>query len=372
MDPFDPEHRADPYPHYAELRAAGPVVHVAERDIWAITTYDAVRDVLRRPESFISGMGTEYVRLEPGGIRGPLIDNDPPDHTRIRRAVQRWFTPSAIEKQRATVREIVDRLVDEMLESGEHDVVRSMARPLPVLVMGAVLGLDGPDVETVSAWMDSLFHLFGPDAEPEHQVRMDEALAWLMPELATLPEGSIAKSIMESGGDMIENVGIVFSIWAAGIDTSTNLISTGLHTFAANPEEWGRVDDPVAAVEECLRHRSPIRSFMRRTTAETEVLGHKIPSGADVCVLYACANRDEARYVDADRFDVRRNPTDHLAFGAGIHLCLGAPLLRLEVSELFSSLRQSVERFEPSGQPVPNLSAVIQGYLELPLRAVPA
>jgi cytochrome P450 len=286
--------------------------------------------------------------------------------------VQRWFTPSGVERLRVIVRGIVEKLVDEMLAAGEHDVLHSIARPLPVLVMGEVVGLHGPDVDKVAMWMDSLFHTMGPDPAPEHQQRMGEFFTWLMPALGALPEDSMAKAIMDSGGDTMENIGVIASIWGAGIDTSTNLISTALHTLATNFEEWQRITDPASAVEECLRHRSPVRSFMRRTVAETDVLGHAIPADADVCVLYASANRDQRHYPEPNRFDAQRNPTDHLAFGSGIHLCLGAPLLRLEVGELFSCMRQRVERFELTGEPQPNLNPVIQGYVSLPMKAVPA
>jgi cytochrome P450 len=372
VDVFASEALADPYPLYRELRAAGPVVHLPERDLWVATTYDAVRDVLRRPDQFVSGLGVEYHRIEPGALRGPLIDSDPPSHTRVRRSVQRWFTPSAIEARRDEVRAMVEALVDDWLGDGSPDIVKALARPLPVRVMGLILGIDGPDVDTVATWMDALFHTMGPQPAPEHAQRIGELLAWLLPALPNLPEGSVGKAIMEGGDDVMENVGVVASIWSAGIDTSINLISTALHTFATAPDEWDRLQDPAAAVEESLRHRSPIRFFMRRSSTETSVLGTSIPADADVCVLYACANRDERHYPDPDRFDVRRNPTDHLAFGSGIHLCLGAPLLRLEVSELFACLRRRVRRFELMGDPVPNPSAVIQGYLEVPLRAASA
>lgn len=372
LDPFDPAKLAAPYPLYERLRSLGPAVHLESRDIWLVSTYDAVRHVLRTPAQFLSGLGTGYVRAEVSGVRGPLIDNDPPDHTRIRRSVQRWFTPSAIEERRAAIRNSVEALVDDALRHKRVDGVRHFARPLPVTVMGDLLGLDHPDPTEVSDVMDAVFHAFGPEPAA-HMPKLGQMIMWLIEEgVPGLREDALGQAIMSGTGDMAERLGLIASIWSAGIDTSTNLIGSALHAFASSPDQWKLlVEDPslaAAAVEEALRYESPIRFFMRRTAAKTDLLGVDLPAGADVCALFPSANRDPDHYEDPDSFIVPRNPTDHLAFGSGIHLCLGAPLSRLEAGELFRCLAERVRTIELDGDSVRNPSPVIQGFLALPLR----
>ena len=377
LDPFDPAHLAAPYELYQRLRPLGPAVWLESRHIWLVSGYDAVSQVLRQPDRFLSGKGTGFVRADVSGIRGPLIDNDPPVHTRVRRSLQKWFKPSVIEERRVAIRARVDRLVDDALHHQGIDAVTAFARPLPVGFMSDLLGLHHPDGAAVSAAMDSVFHLFGPAAAAEHTTRFEDLVGWLLTDgLPALDAGSLGYAIMaDEALDFMDRVGLLGSIWVAGVDTTTNLISSMLLALAVNPDQWRLlVEHPglaAAAVEEALRFESPVRMFMRRTAAPTDILGSELPGDADVCVLFASANRDDRHYPDPDRFDVLRNPGDHLAFGSGIHLCLGASLLRVEATELLQGLAARVNGMALDGDPVRNLNPVIQGYLRVPLRLSP-
>jgi len=382
LDPFLPEHLADPYPLYERLRDMGPAVLLEGRQVWLVTGYDAVRSVLRRPEQFVSGLGTSYLRVADSGLRAPFIDNDAPAHTRIRRSVQRWFTPSATEAQRQAIRAHVGRLVAAALDFERVDGVTALARPLPVDTIAEVLGIDHPDAEAVSALADSVFHVLGPEPAFEHLQRLGEGLAWLLDEgMAALPEHCLGRVMVDAGGDTgglepEERLPALLSIWTAGVDTTTSLIANALHAFATHPEQWAllRQQPSLAesAVEEVLRYESPVRMFMRRTLDATDLLGVEIPADADVCALFPAANRDPGHYEDPERFDIRRNPTDHLAFGSGVHLCLGAPAARMEGVELLRHLAGRVARIELDGEATRNPNAVIRGFLTLPLRLTPA
>jgi cytochrome P450 len=377
LDPFRPLDADERLEQYGRLRSLAPAVHLETRDIWVVSRHEAVRHVLRSPDEFVSGLGTGYVPVASSGIKGPLIDNDPPDHTRIRRAVQRSFKPSWVADRQRAIRSHVDRLVDDAVARGGIDAVADLARPLPLLVLQDVLGLESEPVAAAEL-ADSTFHLFGPEPDIEHAYRIADGIRWLVEDgIPHLPDHCVGRTIIDDGGDNgevaeAERAALLFSIWVAGLDTTTNLIAGALHALAANPVQWQLlVTDPSlapAAVEESLRYCSPIRFFMRRTVRPVDLLGVSIPADATVCALFASANRDPAVYDNPERFEIRRNPTDHLAFGAGIHLCLGAPLLRLEVTELLQALARRVPRLELDGDATPNPSDVINGWTRVPLR----
>lgn len=375
-DPFSPESLADPYPAYARLRAEGPVVLHEARDVWVVTGYDAVRHVLRAHDVFCSGTGIGYRRADASMLRSPLNDSDPPGHSRVRRLVQRDFTPTATSAHGAVVATAVEAVVRDALDARVVDAVATIARPLPVAVMADLLGFRHPDAVAVSRMMDSVFHTLGPDPSHEHLQRAGELFLWIYQDgLPALEDGTLGHAIMSGDGDLVERISLLGTIWIAGVDTTTNLIGSVLDAFGRAPAQWRAVvDDPAlapAAVEEALRFRSPIRSFMRRTTEPTTLFGAELPADADVCVVFAAANRDPAHYEDPDEFRVARNPTDHVAFGSGVHLCLGAPFLRLVATQLVTQLAARVAAIEPTGTAVHNPSAIVQGFLELPVELRP-
>lgn len=380
LDPFLPHHLDDPYPLYTRLRELGPAVLLESRGVWLVTGYAPVAEVLRDYRTYLSGLGTSYVRVADSGYRFPFIDNDPPEHSRVRRAVQGSFSRRAVED----LRPLVDVHVDKLLAAaagGTVDVMDAVARPLPDLVVRDLTGVVPPSTEAMAAWADAVFHVLGPEPAPEHYELVGQATAWLAGDgVAALPKHCLGRQIIDDGGpggglaEGEERLLALASIWAAGVDTTTALIGNLLHAFATHPDQWQAVvDEPglaASAVEEALRWESPIRVFLRRTSRTADLGGVTIPADADICALFPAANRDPAHYRDPDRFDVRRNPTDHLALGASIHLCLGAPVARLEVVELVRALIERVDHVELAGEPVRNPSRVIRGFTSLPMRLV--
>ncbi|MDL5159664.1 cytochrome P450 [Actinomycetospora termitidis] len=384
LDPFLLEHLDDPYPVYERLRDAGPVVHLADRDLWVVARYDSVSTVLRKYRQFVSGRGSSYVRVAASGFRAPFIDNDPPAHTRIRRSVQQRFARSAIEEMRPDVREPTERLVEAAVAQGEVDVVTALTQPLPDLAIRRLTGITPPNTETITSWADSVMHMVGPDADPVHMERVLEAVGWLAEQgLAGMPAHCLGRLIMEQGGDTAdledgeERLMTLASIWLAGIDSTNSLLANAVHAFAHFPEAWEAVrDDPTLipnAVEEVLRWDSPFRQFFRRTVEEVEIGGVVIPADADVCAILPAANRDPARFADPDTLDIARpDARQHVAFGASIHLCIGAPVARLEAAEFLGALASRVRAFELVGTPVRNPNREIRNFTSLPVRLVTA
>ena len=384
LDPFLLEHLDDPYPVYERLRDAGPVVHLPDRDLWVAARYDSVSAVLRNYRQFVSGLGSSYVRVADSGFRAPFIDNDPPAHTRIRRAVQQRFQRSAIEEMRPEIGATTARFVEAATAAGEVDVVTALTQPLPDLAIRQLTGITPPDTETITSWADSVMHMVGPDADPVHMQRVLEAVGWLSQTgLAEMPAHCLGRLIMDQGGDTgllemgEERLMTLASIWLAGIDSTNSLLANAVNAFALFPAAWDAVRaDPSLipnAVEEVLRWDSPFRQFFRRTAEEVEIGGVTIPADADVCAILPAANRDPARFADPDAFDVTRpDARQHVAFGASIHLCIGAPVARLEAAEFLTSLASRVRAFELVGTPVRNPNREIRNFTSLPVRLVTA
>ncbi|GAA3533694.1 cytochrome P450 [Amycolatopsis ultiminotia] len=382
LDPFRLEHVADPYPVYARLRELGPVVHLPERDLWVVTRYESVSAVLRDHRRFLSGLGSSYERVAETGFRAPFIDNDPPEHTRIRRSVQPRFQRGPVEQLRPGIRAATEHLVEAAVAEGEVDVVPALSQPLPDLAIRQLTGITPPDTATITEWADSVMHMIGPDADPVHAARVMASFEWLAgPGAAGMPAHCLGRLITEQGGETgllhegQERLLTLGSIWLAGIDSTNSLLANAIHAFALFPDVWDAVRaDPGLignAVEEVLRWDSPFKQFFRRTCTEVEIGGVALPADADVCAILPAANRDPQRFADPDTLDVTRpDARHHVAFGASIHLCIGAPVARLEGVELLTALAARVRRFEIAGPPVRNPNREIRNFTSLPIRLI--
>ncbi|MDI5974077.1 cytochrome P450 [Streptomyces sp. SL13] len=326
-----------------------------------------------------------YTRVTEHGYRYPLVDNDPPEHTRARRAVQNQFSPAAMARLRPAVRQAATGLVDAAAAMGEVEAVTALAQPLPDLTIRLLTGIEPPDPDTMASWGDAVGRLASADADPWHSELATDSLEWLAAKgVPALPEHCMGRVIMDSGGedgrlaeDGLERLMMLDSIWLAGIDSSGSLLANAINAFAEFPDQWDAVRERPAlipnAVEEVMRWDAPFRSFYRRTLAPANIGGVDIPADADVCVIMAAANRDPDRFADPDRFDVTRpDARAHLAFGASIHLCLGAPVARLETVEFLTALAGRVRRFERTGEAVRSANQAVRKFSSLPVRLVPA
>jgi cytochrome P450 len=383
LDIYQPEALDDPYPHYDRLRELGPVTYEPERDIWLVPGYAEAAAVLRDYRRFVSGDGVTYfapTRTE----RYPLLESDPPEHNRIRRAVQPSFAKAPIEQLRPGVESAARSIAEEAVEQGEIDAVDVIAQPLPDRAMELLTGLTRPDVQTLVDWSDAVVRAEEPPGDPRHLELLGEALTWLIGEgIPNMPAHCLGRVIMDQGGaggllqaEGPERMMLLASIWMAGIDSTGALLGNTIDAFVEQPEQWellrSRPDLIPNAVDELLRYEAPFRVFYRRTRAETEIGGVAVPAHASVGVVLGSTGRDPRQFSGPDRVDVARtNARTHLAFGTSLHLCLGQPLARLEVVSMLTELTQRVQRFERTGDPVRSPSGTMRKFLSLPVRLVP-
>jgi cytochrome P450 len=335
--------------------------------VFVAARHDVVRAVLRDHPTYRSGLGVQWISVDDAGLRATFIENDPPAHTRVRRSVQRWCTPRAMADIGDIVDGIVEEVVDRLVAAGGGDVMAELARRVPLRVMSQWLGLDLPDA--AAAWADASFRLGAPDPPESSATGFAGFLEWAFGDgFARARADGFAAAILAGGDDARlegdEPFVALASIVIAGLDTTVHLIGNGVAALAANPDQLARLrEDPAArapaAVEEILRFDAPVRFFLRRTD-----------DGRSVVVLYGSANHDERVFAEPQRFLIDRDASAHLAFGSGIHLCLGAPLARLEGASVFRALAERVAEIEVLPGAARTDSAAIRGFATLPVRLV--
>jgi len=365
-DPLDPLVREDPYPSYATLRREAPVYQVPGLGIWAVSRYADVVRVLRSPERFSSAAMAAAVRKpadlapEDGQRQAPdptalsIIGADPPGHTRLRSIVSRAFTPRRIADLEPRVREIARDLLARFVPRGECDLVADYAVPLPVGVIAELLGIDRERQSDFKRWSDaSMRAVFDSPGHEEGEqigqalVEMNDYVEQTIAARRSRPADDLIGTLLRAesceGALTVDEVRLfVFTLLVAGNVTTTHLIANAMLALMAHPSELAKVTRTPALVpglvEEALRYDAPVQFTLRTATQDVELAGVTIPQGALVAPLSGSANRDEQVFPDADRFDVTRNPKDQLAFGHGIHFCLGAALARLEARVAFGEL----------------------------------
>lgn len=358
FDLFDPAFVADPYPVLAQARGLAPIVWHEGLGMWVTTTHAAANDVLRdrrlgrifRPRAASDDdPWTVFDWLHADSI----LDSEPPKHTRLRRLVAGAFNRGHIERLRPRVEEIADELLTgaaARIESGRFDVIEAYAEPLPVLVICELLGVPASDWKRLRDWSQAIVRMYevapSVEAQQEAQRACGEFASYveaLAAERVERPGDDLLTALVEErdGGDRLsrrELVATVVLLLNAGHEASVNGFGNGLASLLADPAQLevvlGSLDDDAAVarlVEEMLRHDSPLHLFERTATTDVELQGVTIREGQKVAALLGAANRDPAVFADPDRFDAAREPNAHLAFGAGIHFCLGAPLARMEL-----------------------------------------
>jgi beta-dihydromenaquinone-9 omega-hydroxylase len=384
-DPFAPEVIADPYPWYPRLQDEAPLYHQKARDFWVVSRYEDVLAGARAHGTLSSSEGVTYTRM---GVP-MMLSMDPPDHTRLRRLVSRDFTPTAVNAWAPLVDQLVEELVDDMVERQTVDVVDDLAAPFPVTVIADVLGVPRADQAQFRIWSDAIVEgLAVADAsDTERASRCVQGITQLQAYLADL----VAQRRDESGDDMLSKLthprdggtlGPQELFWfcllllVAGNETTTNLIGNLLLTLLGDPALWDRLRAQrglvPGAVEESVRRDSPIQGLFRTALEPYTVAGATVPAGGRVLLLFGAANRDRRHYDDPDRFDPERATADHVGFGSGIHLCLGAHLARLEGRAVLTRLLERVQRLEPAGEPVRGTNPALRGMARLPMTLVPA
>ncbi len=362
MDLLSPELVADPHPHFHAWRERDPVCWSERHRAWLLLRHD---DVLAgfREAAFSSERVADFVS-EAGdrGERGPIARvleswmsfRDPPDHTRLRKLVQKAFTPRVAEKLRPRIQELVHGLLDQLARDGGGDFVRSFAFPLPAIVIAELLGVPAEDRDLFKGWSEDIKGLVFGSPGPARLARARSGFESLADYFARLLERArrtpgddllSALAAAEEQGDLLsadELVGSCVLLLFGGHETTTNLLSTGVWALDRHPEQRARLTaDPAldrSAVEELLRWDGPLKLMVRWAREPRSLRGREIRAGDRVFLVQSAANRDPAAFRDPDALDLARDPNPHVAFGHGIHFCLGAPLARLEAQIAFRTL----------------------------------
>jgi len=378
VDVWSDANLRDPFPLYAELRTLSPVVRLVRHDAYAVTRYTEIRDLLQEWESFTSAKGVGMSALANARAGRGVISSDPPIHTARRRVLNGQLLPAALKPHEDFIEARATDYADRAVDARDVEAVGDLAVPFSVSLVCDLVGLPEEGRERLLPWARLGFDSWGPPgpradaAAAGYQHLVDYSNTVSVPE--HLEPGRWGAGIYEAvdRGDLEPDAihGVVFAYLQAGMDTTVNAIGTALYLFAQHPEQWDQVrGDPTlvpSAVNEVLRYHSPIQRYTRVANLDVELDGVSIPAGSRVVALVGSGNRDERRFDDPDRFDVTRNPIDHLAFGRGLHHCAGAGLARLELSALLTRLAERVERVELRDHEW-DVNATVHGFRSLDL-----
>jgi cytochrome P450 len=385
FDPYDPSTHRDPYPIYRTLRDEAPLYKDEERGFWALSRFEDVLWAAHEPARFCSSGG---VALE-GQARSPfpnIITMDDPRHGALRKLVARGFTSTPVAEYEGRVRALATELIDGFAGDGSADLVTALTGPLPMMVVGDLIGVAPENREQFREWSDTIVH---QDVDQPESVEAGRAaakavvdhFAELVRERRTAARDDLVSALLEATVDGQhltdeEILGFCFLLVVAGTETTTNLIGSGALALATFPDERAKVlREPSLlpnAVEEMLRWGSPVSGSARTTTEPVECHGSTVPAGDKVLLLWASANHDERQFTAPDDFQVGRTIERHVGFGHGVHFCLGAALARLETRVVFAELLARIPDWHIDQSAVRWIRAsTVRGPATLPIEFTP-
>ncbi|TAJ20941.1 MAG: cytochrome P450 [Dehalococcoidia bacterium] len=364
FNPFVPSFRANPYLQLGRLREGDPVHRSQALQAWVLTRYDDCLRVMKDAETFSSDVMQaggalaaalrEQRRETPLGETRTVLGSDPPVHTRLRSIVNRAFTPRRAAALRPHIEDVTASLLAQAPDSGEWDLMKGLAQPLPVIVIAELLGVPSEDREQFRHWSNALAattNLLQDAATRQGAVAAAQELRGYLEavvvERVAAPRDDLISALLEAEADGArlsrdEVLAFAVLLLVAGNETTTNLIGNGTLLLAEHPEAMQALrDDPEGvpnAVEEMLRYDSPVQGLVRFVARDTEIAGQAIKKGDVLICMIGGANRDPRQFTEPERFDIARVENRHLSFGQGIHFCLGAPLARLEADVAFRGL----------------------------------
>ncbi|GHP17420.1 cytochrome P450 [Rhodococcus fascians] len=374
----------DPYPHYARLRALGPVVWLPRQQVFAVSRYADCKAVLLDDVTFISGDGVALNPVANRLGRGTTLNSDGDEHATKRSVLAHRLSPKAVRKMKAAVEEKANSIVDAALSKQFVDGVDDLATALPMSIVPDLVGWPEDGREDLLRWAGATFDSLGP--VNRHSITAVKGAAEMLAfsrrvvrDRSVIP-GSMGDDVLKAADDnKIQKStcpALMIDYLGPSLDTTIGAISGALDLFARHPKQWQAIrQDPDLipnAINEVVRYESPIRAFSRRAVRDVEIDGSRIPKGARVLVVYASANRDEREWDNPDAFDITRDAARQLGFGSGVHGCAGQGLARLEAQTMLRVLAQRVEKFVPAGTPVRAVNNVIHRYERLPLKLVAA
>ncbi|WP_433176968.1 cytochrome P450 [Actinoallomurus sp. CA-150999] len=387
--PGSPEFVADPYPAFERLRRESPVFFHEPTDQWVITRYADVNALLRDRRLGRTYLHVttheEFGRPAPAEFLAPfwdlnnagMLDLEPPDHTRLRRLVSKAFTPRMVEDLRPRIRALAEGLVRGLVERGGGDLVAEVAEPLPVTVIAEMLGVPEGDRHLLRPWSADICGMYQLDPPEEIQhaavrasIEFSDYLRDLSRARRTDPGDDLISALCQVEGlTEGELIGTCVLLLNAGHEATVNATGNSWWALFRNPGELERLraDHGLigTAVEELLRYDTPLPLFERWVLEDIEVGGVAIPRGAEVALQFASACRDPEVFADPDVLDLARTPNPHLAFSAGIHFCLGAPLARVELAESFRAILDLAPKLSLAAEPEWKPGFVLRGLRAL-------
>ena len=385
FNPFDPAALQCPFPAYARMRSDAPVLHLPALGMYLVTRHDLVLQVLRDAATYSSRFVVTNVPGNPEARKrllevfeqgyprvSTMLTADQPEHTRYRSFVARAFHPRAIAELEPAIRSIASRLIDSWIDRGSIEFVEDFAVPLPVEVIARALNVPDSRLADFKRWSDDSVAGIGTNVSIDERVRAEMGVNEFQRYFAeqiemrrTEPQDDLLTNLLnaridDADGDaevhdrrpldMAEMLSIVQQLLVAGNETTTKMLTEMMRLLGEHPEQWRLLkDDPARIeriVEETLRLSTPTQGMFRVVTADTELGGCPLPKGSRIVVVFASANRDERLFPDPDGFDPdREHLRDHLAFGKGIHFCIGANLSRLEGRVALEELSKRIDSF---------------------------
>lgn len=369
--------RRDPYPWYRTMRHDAPVFHDPRDGSWNVFRFADVQRVLQDHQTFSADLSGALPVDQRDAFQASLIGVDPPRHHRLRSLVSKAFTPRAVADLAPRIAEIADGFLDRAIDRGEMDVVADLAAPLPVTVIAEMLGIPADDRDRFRRWSDAVVGENLGDANAERE--LTDYFRRVIEQRRARPRNDLISALLEAEIDgerlsLAEVLGFCVLLLVAGNVTTTHLIGNAVLCFVEDPSVTRRLRQSPAllplAIEETLRYRSPVQALPNRlATADTTLGGQTIKRGEPVVFWIGSANRDEAAFPDAERFVVDRSPNPHLAFGNGVHFCLGAPLARLEAKVALTALLRRYPDLELVETDVAmTTSPIVFGPTRLPVR----
>jgi cytochrome P450 len=360
-----------PFPWYAAMRASAPVLQDPSTSTWQLFRYADVQRALSDYESFSSQLGGH------DALSQSLISTDPPRHRQLRALVTQAFTPRAVENLAPRVQAITDELLDQVADRGEFDLVRDLAYPLPVIVISELLGVPAEERDKFKDWSDKItgnLDGLGQRAQQEMAAYFSAAVEERRP----APHNDLVSALLRAQVEgehlsLPELLGFCVLLLVAGNETTTNLIGNAILCFDETPGVYDQLRGQPGllpnAIEEVLRYRSPVQSMFRVVAKRTALGDHHLEPGQSVLAWIGSANRDGDVFPEPDRFDIYRTPNKHIAFGHGIHFCLGAPLARLEARIALETLLRRLPNLRCVGDVSlePQESFIVYGVKSLPV-----
>ena len=376
----------DPFPAFAWMRRHAPAYFDESSGVWGITRYADIKEISKDPETFSNAGG-----IRPDNDALPMmIDTDAPEHVRRRRLVSEGFTPRRIRESEEGIRVICDAILDRVCEDGSADFVRDIAAPLPMIVIGNMLGVAPEDRADLLRWSDDMLKSLGspdPGAMEKAAMAGAEYATYIMAVAEQRKRDNQSDDLIgtlvhaEIDGDRLDDMSLIYEsllILIGGDETTRHVISGGMYELLRHPDQFAKLAADRSllpgAVEEMLRWVTPIKNMARQMTRDVEFAGETLRKGQKLLLLYPSGNRDETVFDNPEEFDITRSPNDHMAFGFGSHFCLGNRLARMELTVMFDRLLDRLPdiALAEDAEPPKRAANFVSGYETMPVVFTPS